>query len=184
LTELAASTSYVYRFFASNEDPATAAWSEAGTITTAEPGQRSFELYLAPFGLAETAAHPGADPEGDALTNLEEFAFGLDPSSQDNAALRVHETKGIFTAGTPTTAVSPDRTQVRVRFVRRMESAASGISYTMQFSSDLVAWQIENATPAVLLQNTKTGYEVVEVTYPRPAEEAALFHRLLLTLHP
>jgi hypothetical protein len=65
-----------------------------------------------------------------------------------------------------------------------MESAASGISYTMQFSSDLVAWQNENATPTVLLQNTKTGYEVVEVTYPRPAEEAALFHRLLLTLHP
>jgi hypothetical protein len=68
--------------------------------------------------------------------------------------------------------------------VRRRESAASGISSTMHCSSDLVAWHNENATPTLLLQNTKTGYAGVEVTYPRPAEEAALFHRLLRTLHP
>ncbi len=182
LTGLSEGSAYCYRFFASKGDPTTESWSEGGTFTTEDFSPTPFQSYLAAFSLTDVMGLPGADSDMDLLTNMEEFSYGLDPTVSDNLALSMEEIGGGFTNGFPVSKVSFNPLRASVRFVRRIDHAAAGLSYTVQFSSDLIEWESSSAIPTVLLQDLESGYEVVEVGYPIVTGVIAQFHRMVIVL--
>lgn len=182
LQGLTESTEYCYRFVASGIAPGSDSWSKLGIFITEEQIETAFQSYIASFGLLNEAALPGADPESDLLSNLEEFAFGLNPASSDHSLLTVDESAGTFTPGLPVTGSTGEASQIHVRYLRRMDHIAAGLAYRVQFSTDLLSWQDNNANASVIFQNPASGYEVVELGYPIPPEAGRQFFRLLLTL--
>lgn len=100
---------------------------------------------------------PEADPDGDGLENLAEYALGFAPFSSDAAAtevLRVND------AGTDYAAI---------RFRRR--AATSDLTIAVQVSTDLVTWN-DNSTAAFTTQVSVTaaedGMELVTVRANTP----------------
>jgi hypothetical protein len=91
-----------------------------------------------------TTAGPEADPDADGLSNLQEYAFGMNPSQGSSG------TAGSFT--------------FRAVFARRKDFSAAGLSYTVEFSGDLSSWRASTATPSVLADDSEI--QAVSVPYP------------------
>jgi hypothetical protein len=99
---------------------------------------------------------PAADPDHDGMSNFHEYAFGLDPTmgASVNPCTPLHGTQFSYT--------------------RR---AASGLSYTVEYSTDLTHWN-----PATASQSPGTadsnGVQIVTVTVSNPALNGKLFVRV------
>jgi len=106
-----------------------------------------------------------ATPAGDNLTNLEKYAFGLDPNQPTPGLLAVSG-NSITARGKPVMAVvtSPTSVGMRARFVRRKTHASDGLTFAVQFSPDMTSWQTSAATPVVVASDA--DFEVVEIPYP------------------
>jgi len=108
-----------------------------------------------------TDTDPTHDPDGDGMTNQQEFAFGLDP------------TKG-SSVSPITTGV--DATNGQFSYTR---FATSGLTYTVEYSTDLSGWN-----PAILSEPESVGapdsHGVVTVTVKvsNPAVGGKLFVRV------
>ncbi|MGJ8653865.1 MAG: carbohydrate-binding protein [Opitutaceae bacterium] len=109
-----------------------------------------------------------ANPDTDSLVNLLEFAFGTDPNVNDAVALTVNEVGGTFTLGTPVVDIDFSPLSVQARFIRRVDHASSGITYTAQFSNELSTWEDVDGSTAVQINGVleSNGYEAVELSYP------------------
>ncbi len=108
-----------------------------------------------------TDTDPTHDPDNDGLTNQQEFAFGLDPTSgSSNSPVEVNSD---LTAGT-------------FRYTRW---AASGLTYVVRTSDDLVTW---SDPPAEVIENVSgpnaQGVETVEVTLTSPPSGSPFFVRV------
>jgi autotransporter-associated beta strand protein len=116
------------------------------------------------FANAFTAKLPGENQDGDSLTNLQEFAFGTQPT--DSTGEIVYSGETLTTPGAPKLVVGDDGTYSMV-FGRRADYVAAGLTYTVQFSADLVTWvdndDVANAPAQVATDNT---IDVMSVTYP------------------
>lgn len=121
------------------------------------------------------AAAPGGtdtsstgNPDSDSLVNLLEFAFGTDPNASDSNVMTVDEIGGNFTPGTPTVDVEFSPLAVKARFVRLVDHANSGFTYTAEFSHDLLTWEGLEGSSAIRVTGTSesNGYEAVELNYP------------------
>lgn len=112
-----------------------------------------------PFANAFTDTDPTHDPDGDGLTNQQEFAFGLDP-----------------TTGTSVNPIisSLDKSTHTFSYTRY---AASGLTYTVWTSTDLQGWDL--VLPADMTENVGTpdsnGVSAVEVTLTNPPVSDKLF---------
>ena len=122
------------------------------------------------FGSPDNSG-PGADGndfEGDGVTNLLEWAFGLNPLVNDGGAIVV--TNGVITQrGIPTLLVTNilNGVDFRVLFGRRKNDVASGLTYKVQFSADLGMWEDATAAPQPFSPPAEDGeIEAVTVTYP------------------
>lgn len=95
-----------------------------------------------------------ADPDGDGVGQLVEFAFGLDPE-------RGH-LGGSGGLGLPslTTVQVGEETRLVLHYVRRR--GAPGLSYVPQFAGQLGAWEDSTAIPVV--ENLDETWEQVTVT--------------------
>jgi len=102
---------------------------------------------------------------GDGLTNLEKYAFGLDPKQPAPGGLVVSGNL-ITSRGKPVFSVvtTPTSVGMKARFVRRKSYLADGLKFTVQFSPDLASWQTSTAIPTVVASDA--DFEVVEVPYP------------------
>jgi hypothetical protein len=93
-------------------------------------------------GLPAGQNGPGHTPQNDGVTNLEKFAFNLNPVAPDVRKL---------TVGAGGLAGLPGGAQVggklRIEFLRRISSTNPGITYSAQFGSDLAGWSAV-ASPA------------------------------------
>lgn len=120
-----------------------------------------------------------ADPDGDGLNNLLEFAFGMSPSSSSTGTFAL--SGNILTqTGQPTVQASGT---ITARFVRRKTHTTDGLIYTPQFSPDLTTWENSTATPVVIASDAT--HEVVELPYPDlVAGQPARFFRIALTQTP
>ncbi|MGJ8653867.1 MAG: carbohydrate-binding protein [Opitutaceae bacterium] len=109
-----------------------------------------------------------ANSDTDTLVNLLEFAFGTDPTANDAGALTVNEVGGTFTPGTPVVDIEFNPLSVKARFIRRVDHASSGITYTAQFSNELSTWEDLDGSTAVQIIGVpeSNGYEAVELSYP------------------
>lgn len=108
-----------------------------------------------------------ANPQGDGLSNLEKYAFGLDPTASLGTGDRVAVSGGTITRGRPTIDVQSNSSTsigVKARFVRRKTHLVDGLTYTVRFSNDLSTWLTSTATPTVVASDA--DFEVVEVPYP------------------
>jgi hypothetical protein len=110
-----------------------------GTITNDDTAYSSWAS-----GLSVGQNGPTQMPMGDGVTNLEKFAFNLNPLAPDVRRLTVGANGN---AGLPGGAVVGG--VLRLEFLRRIASTNPGITYTVQFGSDLAGWtDIPVGTPA------------------------------------
>ncbi len=103
-----------------------------------------------PDGSENTAlAGPVANPDGDMLNNLGEYAFGTDPRNPQGDAI----------VGTGSITIGPD-TYATVTFRRRHK--ALDLDYDVQFSSDLAVWAFTTEQTGTA---TAVGSGMEEVTF-------------------
>ena len=114
---------------------------------------------------AEGTAADDANPSGDGITNLEKFAFGLDPGVASRRRVEISGST-LVARGLPVVSQGwqGDAERRVLRFVRRTGNAAEGIVYVPQFSADLAGWA--DATDAPLVVAGDADFEVVEVPFP------------------
>ena len=128
------------------------------------------------FANALTDKTPGGDPDSDSYTNLQEFAFGTDPTTSSNGTITYTAEKLLTSCGPPVVKdLSPGTGGVDYRavFCRRKNWQAEGLTYTVQFVVDLdftpgntqtVTMDAGNAT--VLATDAANVMEAVSVPYP------------------
>lgn len=105
----------------------------------------------------------GADVDGDGLSNLQEFAFGMDPSLALIGTVRWNGST-LLNAGTPLVSTNGSGGTFQAVFARRLDYLSARLTYTVEFSADLVTWEASTATPSVLASNAEM--QVVSVPYP------------------
>jgi hypothetical protein len=126
--------------------------------------------YAMSYGLSGTNAAPGADPDGDGVSNFAEWAFGGNPNAPD-----------AYIAGFQGIQVLPGNTFI-FEYQRYRYYATVGLQYHYFISSDLVNWT--ETTPNILstsVNEDKTDYEVVTLSLPTSVTSAAgkLFLRIM-----
>jgi hypothetical protein len=131
-------------------------------IGTTLSGEDPYATWISRYpSLIGANALPGADPDGDGMTNQDEFAFGLNPTlgtSVNPIVVRLNKTSGQFS------------------YTR---GAASGLTYTVWTSANLVTWTRDTGatqTPAAPVN----GVETVAVTLSgtKPLTFTKLFVRV------
>lgn len=110
-----------------------------------------------------------ADPDGDGLSNLMEFAQNINPLQ---ASLEPLSSGG--TSGLP---VLKNVGGWRFEFLRRTSSSASGITYIPEWSQDLLTWSPLAGTPQV----TPINSEWERVSWPVSPNTPRWFARLRVT---
>ena len=124
-------------------------------------------------------------------TYLDDYAFGNDPIPAPalNGLIYTGSFTGAVgntvTAGLPVTAFQPSNNTVdyRALFSRPTGFAAAGLSYTVQFTADLINWQSSAVTPTVLADDGTN--QIVSVPYPVETflnGQKAQFFRVIVTL--
>ena len=106
-----------------------------GTLTVGVAGP-AYDIWAYDAALTGANININANSDGDSLVNLLEFAFGTDPNTSDASVMSIDGSS--FTPGLPTvnTDFAP-LLRVKARFIRLVDHANSGITYTAQFSHDL-----------------------------------------------
>ena len=126
-----------------------------------------------------TAGNSGLldDPDHDGSLNLLEYAFDTDPLSGKTGPLTLNGAT-ITSHGTPFIAESPGPVFHAV-FGRRSDYVAAGLTYRVQFSTDMNAWTDSEAVPTVLADDGVI--QAVSVPFPAGAKQ---FFRVLVTGPP
>ena len=102
-----------------------------------------------------------ADPDRDSLTNQQEYAFGLNPSSGSSAnpiSVPLKNTTGVFS------------------YTRRATPTLTGLVYTVLTSTDLVTWTPDAGLAQSVLTNG--AVETVSFTVSKPSVNGKLFVRV------
>ena len=127
------------------------------------------------------------DPTALGGANLQAFAFGLTPGSSSGLVYGGTFAGGVTTVtpGMPITALEPTTNGVDFRslFTRRRDYIVAGLTYTPQFSADLVNWVNSTATPTVLADDGVN--QIVSVPFPaNVGKKKARFFRVSISTTP
>ena len=114
------------------------------------------------FANAFTDKLPANNQDGDSLTNLQEFAFGTDPTVSSESVITW--SGGTVTGHGKPVIIEESGTYYAV-FGRRTSYMADGLTYTLRFSADLSSpWNVSGATPTVFA--TDGTIDAVKVPFP------------------
>ena len=165
-----------------------------GSVTGQDPAtlptetyQSWLSLYFTPDQIADpTTTGPAADPDGDGVPNLLEFAFNLDPAFAEPAPM----TPGTGVRGLPLVrleTVGDADTRLTVEYVRRTSGSGAGIVYAVQWTSALApgaaGWQT-GGTESVTPINARWERVKVTDTVSVGGGSAARFARVAVTVAP
>jgi uncharacterized repeat protein (TIGR02543 family) len=125
-----------------------------------------------------------SNPDGDSLTNLQEFAFGMDPTTSATSPLGFTPGGEVTQAGVP--ILRYDASKYHAVFPRRKDHAMAGLTYTVEFSADLKAWESYSTTTGTVLTGAGSSeLEAVSIEFPATvpvdgggAEQAPKFFRV------
>lgn len=154
-------------------DKIQGAW--AGTkhtlLLTAQPATpEDFQGWIQAAGLTGNAALPSADPDGDGLPNLLEYAFvsaPMSPSGQEHSPrLELTQIDG--------------QTHIVLNYRQRKNA---NLSYTFQVSYDLALWSAIELTPVVIDADVDGDGLVAmfAVTLPMEENQPGCFLRLVIS---
>lgn len=180
----------------------TGARSATLHIASNDPDESPFDINLTGTGLtayqaAQQAAgitgtaDPDGDEDSDGIRNAMEVAFGTDPGSSGSGTSALVHTGGfagggaISSRGQPIVEQepAPNTVDLRAVFVRRKDAAALGITYTVQFSADMITWQSSTVIPTVLADDGT--YQIVSVPYPFfIGKKKARFFHVVISISP
>lgn len=141
-------------------------WALQEGLLVSEANSFGFTEWAATYELSGGDALPDADPDGDGLTNLQEFAFGTDPTTPVASLLQL----------------SREGDHLLIRWNRRADGLVDySLKKTMAFDSG--SWNaIADATPAVMENPDPLpfpGYERVEyILSNEDWQEAKTFYRV------
>lgn len=117
------------------------------------------------FENAFTDTNLTSDPDGDGLTNLQEFAFGMDPTSSTMRPLAFDVGGEVTQAGVPVLRFATSK--YHAVFGRRKDYVAAGLTYTADFSADLKVWDsVDSGLGAVLTGAGTSEVEAVSIEFP------------------
>jgi surface-anchored protein len=164
-------------------DPVVDPYIESGIFTMVFgvdfPGQWREENFGSAANTGSGANDQDFDSDG--LSNLLEFAFGLNPAASSPSALTLAPGNTLASRGVPAWVTAG--TANHAVFLRRKDRTAAGLVYSVQVSSDLDAWQTLTTTPEVV--GTDGEMELVRVPIPAPGEgESRQFMRVNVTAAP
>lgn len=129
-----------------------------------------FTDWAAQNNLSGPSADPMATPMNDGVTNLQKFAFGMNPAVAASGLLVLGENSELITPGLPMLhqrANIGTPTDFDAIFMRRKNHHAAGIQYIVQFSADLHEWVASTAVPAVVSAPAESSdVEAVAVPFP------------------
>jgi hypothetical protein len=164
--------------------------SSETSVQSATPLQIWRAQYFSAADLADPAKEAtvwgnSANPDGDPLSNLQEYAFGTNPNNNASGPGGITYADGIITQrGQPVISITNTDTSVDFRavFGRRKDWVAAGLSYTVQFSADMSAWEDSVTTPTVVASDA--DMDAVTVPYPffLNSGEKAQFFRVQVTI--
>ena len=116
---------------------------------------------------------PAGNQDSDTLTNLQEYAFGTDPTDGSSGPGAISYVAGgaVTTPGSPVAAnlAVGEGVDYRAVFGRRKDHGTAGLTYTVQFSVDNSQWVNSTDTPTVLTGAgalNPSEIEAVSVPYP------------------
>jgi uncharacterized repeat protein (TIGR02543 family) len=142
----------------------------AGHTGTATFTVRSlFDNWAGGSGLSGGDAGPSVDPDGDGLTNLQEFAFGTSPMASRPGPVQIGPDGKVVSPGLPDIVNSADPAAVpdfRAVFPRRKDYVMARLIYTVEFSADLTRWTASAAGLQVLSDQSAGDVDAVSVPFP------------------
>ena len=112
-------------------------------IVPAAVVQTPFQQWASNYNLTGNAALPSADPDGDGVSNLMEFALNSNPSSASSTGLAFTRTATVDSTPdvlTLTIAVRNGATPVDDGNRQRLVAAADSVTYTIEACSNLGDW--------------------------------------------
>ena len=113
---------------------------------------------------------PNNDPDGDGLTNLQEFAFDMDPLVSRQGPIEFTVAGEVTRVGVPVImdfAAAQNSPPFQAVFGRRKDHLAAGITYLVEFSADLSRWEVSNAIPTRVSAESGSGtIDAVSVPFP------------------
>jgi autotransporter-associated beta strand protein len=133
-----------------------------GTVTLLPVTETNYDTWLTGFTFVPGADKTSTgDPDGDGMTNQNEYAFGLNP-----------------TLGTSVNPITQqlDKTTGNFQYTRRATPAAAGLTYTVFTSTNLVTWVPSGATETGF--TTAGDIQTVTVNVTAPAVDGKLFVRV------
>jgi DNA/RNA endonuclease G (NUC1) len=113
---------------------------------TVNSAQTPMQSWADGFGLSQANAEPGADPDGDGLSNAGEFAFGTSPVDASSRPV----TQSSVTGG------------IKITYLQR-----SGVEYAVKSATDLAGGFTGSVTPSKSVpqpDELPSGYEQYEAT--------------------
>lgn len=165
----------VYQDTAAEVHAAYPNFSDTLGLTILNAGTDDFGAYAADglpdtwqvqyFGESGLQGRPSGDSDGDGLNNLQEYAFGMNPS-QGSAAAVAWSGTALENAGTPVAYASGSGSSFTFRavFARRLDYLTAHLTYAVEFSADLVTWKASTSTPTVLAADGQV--QAASVPYP------------------
>ena len=157
------------------------------TYTVTVTRQTVYQTWAAATG-ANT--NPSVDTDGDGVTDLLEFAFGTDPVDSNSGPLPLQYTGTVASGFTlvrfgqiaPVSELGALEEHLRVLYSRRKDAALAGLTYSQQYSNDLVTWEPSAAAPIVLADNGTYETVCLVDTATLGTEPGRRFFRLIITL--